>query len=553
MTRNRARIPLKAVGLPASIAGLVMACSSLDSHPRERASGSSVNTGKVASPLSTEGSTATCSTSHDDTHDVVTTFTSTLHCDLDDRACLTKALTFQEIAAATHSPRSLAVTSTITLGSDLVLKITQAAHGSTSTTDVDFGSGFTGIRHESFSSDGTTLSGSIDGRLIVPIPLSDPHPELHVRFVDHRPPPIFLVNPGVLHVVNELLDQVKDEIPKTCGVGTPVPGQVVVAAVSNPACDTCMQNCDEDALACDGLVAGGCVLALFGYGACVGAGMAGCAAGYDVCGTRCDRPGADCCPTPCAGGNCCDSDEQCTPGGDCCPSSQIICGNDCCQPGITACNQGTCCPANTTPCGSTCCQGACADPSRSLCCDPGIAVCGNTCCGQGEACATTTPSPVCCAPGHELCGTSCCQPGLHCQQPGDVCCSTTLCNGACCDSPDPGGLPGTCLASTNSCCGAGKECGSICCGSPGDFTFCADPSQQLCCNLFEQRCGSKCCPTGQVCDANQNCVVPPQDACTNGHACASDADCADVVCGPSSCFCRIITPQTTGCCERTPT
>jgi len=404
--------------------------------------------------------------------------------------------------------------------------------------DTTYGAVFRGIQHSLFSSDGTIITGNVDGRAIVPFPASTASHNLHLRFVDGQPAPVVRPSDGVEAALKRVFDQAEDALPSTCALSgggpqllpehhelLPFSSTIVppVAPYDLPtfgaACNHCADLCTQAGLVCDAGVAAGCIATLFGYGACVGIGGASCAAAFDLCGSNCDSNGGPCCPQECPDGSCCNAADVCAGNGNCCKIGEIVCGGQCCQPQITECNQDTCCPSDTTPCGPVCCGTGqqCADPTTGTCCAAGVQACGGTCCAVGDVCG---PDGFCCAPS-ELCNGTCCNGGSCVNgsccygpvTPGGTCCDfgQSVCNGQCCD--------GTCVSGL--CCPSTQEpCGSACCPAG---SRCADPSTSTCtaCGAGETGCldpvtgQTLCCPGGAAC-CNGACCASGDECCFSG-------------------------------------
>jgi hypothetical protein len=83
----------------------------------------------------------------------------------------------------------------------------------------------------------------------------------------------------------------------------------------------------------------------------------------------------------------------------------------------------------------------------------------------GLSCIDAGPERGTCCDDDYICGPSCCNTDETCQNWG-----------------------------TGLCCLPDKQCGDVCCGRAGglDISFCADPSESLCCMYGEEACGGTC-------------------------------------------------------------
>lgn len=194
-----------------------------------------------------------------------------------------------------------------------------------------------------------------------------------------------------------------------------------------------------------------------------------CEPDYAASGTPCENPDR------CLTGGACDGDGTCTGGT---PTD--------CSAFTDQCNVGTCNPFN----------GTCfAQPTSGVACEnPDLCLNGGACNSDG-VCAGGTP--VSC-PACNACSGGTCAPTTDGQTgPG---CTTTCCNGACC------------------------EAGSTCTGPSGS---CAPP---VVCGAVDQPCGTGCC-TGLTC-----CGGTCRDTNTNPDFCgATCIDCPDPTNGSPIC------------------
>jgi len=490
---------------------------------------------------------------------------------------------------------SITFTETLSLGSDVVLHSDRVTSQGSTQVKVSYGSAFQGIKESSSTTNGTSVEGEIDSRQIVPFAASAR--PFSITFADGKPAPNVVIDPSLREAITEIFKQAA-QVASSCKsaaatrasasgdeyrgtsvnsrwrsphlsrwlklppvsafapsglafhsyVDSPlwmesVPAAIAVAPVPPPPpvggdnCTNCTDSCNTGSTICDGVVAGGCILALFGYGACLAAGAAGCSVEYEECLNACDAPGGACCPVNCpAGGYCCDTAQTCVneslnPNVICCPQQQVVCAGICCAPGIFQCNQGICCPANQSVCGGVCCPEGQTCSTEGICCpiqqagSPPIS-CHGVCCAQGEVCRA---EGICCPASATVCngpqgGPTCCQGG-DCDSSGN-CCSplhnggqlcgggccpvfSKCCNNVCCDSFDQ------CINGT--CCPPAQVCGGICCPSgqtcqdpktqrcgtcAAGLTTCVpidNPNAPICCPSGASCCAGTCCPSGQIC------------------------------------------------------
>jgi hypothetical protein len=233
---------------------------------------------------------------------------------------------------------------------------------STSTKDgrlrvhLEYGPLVTGVKvADAWTDDGKTMSGTIDGRPLVPMPVGmEPSA---ARFVDGRPSPSTVIAPGVLDAVGELADQAAS-LARTCdapplsedgpsgalqplaGRGDPRPGGLQPLSGSydgntgqlddpqdSSKCILCKGACVVAGTGCAFLVLKGCAATSAGAGIFAGAALAIClVVGAVVCTAvevGCDvacAGGGSCCPSHC-GNRCCDQDDTCLNNSSelCCP------------------------------------------------------------------------------------------------------------------------------------------------------------------------------------------------------------------------------------------
>jgi hypothetical protein len=168
-------------------------------------------------------------------------------------------------------------------------------------------------------------------------------------------------------------------------------------------------------------------------------------------------------------------------------------------------------------------------PFLWICIPVGIGVCV----AAGYGCKVGCDAAACCP---ETCGEDlCCNNDEECLSPQTgMCCSegTNPCGGGagaeCCDASDiclPNGeLGGKCCPSNE------RVCGDVCCDL---LSKCVDPTRSLCC-VGGTECGDTCCQIGEICSADDKCIVPEP---TCDVACATKADCPgpDQVCVENCC------------------
>jgi hypothetical protein len=446
-------------------------------------------------------------------------------------------------------------------GADVVNMVSQSAPDAVTTLGFAYGRAIAGVRNAAITIRNGIATGNVDGREIVPTPLSEGTKSF--RFEDGRPAPSLTVDPRLSAAIGGLLESAgpgikncqrnvsSPNVPmKTTGpvdhgqmtsspflvLGRSEPAHRIVPAGVPPQhsscnpdasekCSACRSNCDVEFGICLGGTTVGCVFT-FGAGC---AAYAGCIAEEVRCHSNCDGPGGDCCPQTCSGLCCCDSDQCC---GGCCPEDNVCSNQLCCPPdhpvGCSA--AGDCYVSGSVCCGSTGCPPGqhCSDPSQSLCCPSGRDACGSVCCPTGWC----QPGNVCCPPGKPICAGDCCDGGV-CDRSGKCCMPPFhLCGGVCCPPFNPccGNVccdfGSVCVA--GHCCPVAQACGNVCCPSGQS---CQDPSRGI--------CGA--CPPGTESVICQNegggsatACCPPNVHCCNGKCCpfASDRYGPVVCCAP---------------------
>jgi hypothetical protein len=361
----------------------------------------------------------------------------------------------------------------VTLGANSVLRIAYAVAEPGVITTVTYGGAFAGIGQAQFATDGVTITGTIAGRAIVPLPVGAGPSQ--VTFADGGPPLSVQGDAKLAQAIQGLFAKAAQQA-NTC---QPVQQQSRSASTENHSssfdCITKQAKCGIDAVECERAVvdaAAACsIVPLFGTIVCAVVGTGYCVHKAATC-AREAKYSPTCCPVRCGGdvgdlfGSdplCCEPSDTClnpnsNQSGGCCAAGTTGCGGKCCPP--TSCASGTCCTLpNGTP------QLACG----GQCCAPFSPCCGGTCC-----------SGTCI-------GNACCQsPNFPC---GGICCQTRCCNNVCC-------APGQ-ICSNNQCitpdpCPGANLCGGQCC-----------PQGRICCLTVNP---NVCCPQDQVCCGGQGCV-----------------------------------------------
>jgi hypothetical protein len=345
-----------------------------------------------------------------------------------------------------HAGGGLTSTTVIRQKRALVLQMTASVQpGGLGTIEVLYGKVYKGIALADLTTDGQTVSGTVDGRAIVPFAASAQAADF--QFQDGQPAPQISLSPKL----NQQLTQLYAKAEAQAGACSGVSAQLHESRL----CITCVAGCAAAAtLALLGAKKGcaaASLICVFGAPACfagcmvvalVATGLAAevcvdacarnpcCAVpchktnGDPFCcegGETCLRPGV-CCragQTPCGGRNCCPSPDRCVAGGECCLHPNFPCGQNCCGPFSGICCNGVCC-------NGACINGSCcAPPSRhcgndNVCCPSDRDCCNGSCCPPGQICFNNqciTPDPC---PGANLCAGQCCPQGRVC------------CNGVCC-------------------------------------------------------------------------------------------------------------------------
>ncbi len=454
------------------------------------------------------------------------------------------------------APTTVART-TVTSRGALLLDTESSTSGGTTQVRVRYGEAFRGIREGSFTStnNGRTVEGEIDGRRIVPlsVPPGAAPGRLDVstlRFADGRPAPPVALDSTIRAALEGIFRQAQDQL-KSCsrrrafralayaprgGTGTSADSGPLVAMLSPGACDDCQWTCAEAMGVCLGGFAAGCIATLFGYGACVAAGVGICVGTEVTCTAACFVPGVGpCCKTLCGGPKCCTVDEICNEAtSGCCAKDNVICGGQCCAP-PNVCTSNVCCPQGVVVCKGGCCKPGEACSNENICCPQGVMSCGGKCCANSSQ---VCQAGVCCEPGRKVCNGVCCPAGGVCDGNGNCCtppgchlCGKVSCLGFdnCCDNTyccpaDSVCLNGGCCPKNRSCvnilgarfcCPAGTRCdqsrpNNPCVSCPPGTTQCAQ--EKLCCPP-----NTKCCFT--------QCCKPPLVCCGPGKLCVTQTQC----------------------------
>src|SRR5579875_3653921 len=132
------------------------------------------------------------------------------------------------------------------------------------TMTVEYGDGFYGVQNASFTSDGTTIQGSVDGRAIRPFPVSATSGRM--VYQNGQPVPPLVVRPDIGVAIEEIAVKASLEAPEC------------FAAFDPPDCGQCQQNCFTSPFSSVGsaISTGGQVAAcIFSFGiSCVASGVA---------------------------------------------------------------------------------------------------------------------------------------------------------------------------------------------------------------------------------------------------------------------------------------
>ena len=451
------------------------------------------------------------------------------------------------MAAITKSPvPTIARRTTITSDNKTLLEIdSQAVGGRLAQVTVIYGSVFSGVREATFTSSGSSVTGVIDGRRIVPLSVPSGTAPGHFvvnsfKFEDGRPGPMLRVGADVQQVLEQVFRKAYAQAQKCSKIASAQPMRQSVGGPVDPPdpCNDCQSSCASVLEDCSGGVAIACIAALFGYGACAAAGLAACDGAFLVCNAKCYIPGNGCCQQYC-GGACCDSSDTCINDSFCCPAGRTVCNGVCCSDG-EICNSGICCPQGQVVCNNVCCRPGTVC-TKGICCPAGQNVCSGICCAPGQTCST---EGICCTPLFRGPNPPVSCNGVCCQGQTDTCCGKTCCpvgegascvNGQCrygpCDGLDCGAFGNCCHTPSGPKCCNGPCCGPTCCNQ-GDVCLKDGYGNIVGCCPSGQVCGYSCCPSGQ------KCIDPHEETCA---ACPSGE--VATICGTSS-----GTPGPTICC-----
>jgi hypothetical protein len=324
---------------------------------------------------------------------------------------------------------------------------------------VAYGKLYSGIAEGLFTVNGGMVSGTIDGRALVPFPATET-PDTF-QFQDGQPAPETTVNGKLHEAMTKFLRQASVERAKcvvTSGrkerAGRPRSHDDGACTLCKGACVVTRAGCGHAILATCGKFGSIPIFGGVAAGVCIAIETKACIDDLRECLDDC-RSNEDCCPVQCGtlgDLSCCHADEQCltfgTGLGQCCAPGETACHEqNCCKPGETCMPGGTCCP--TVPCGGSCCNAF------------------DSCCG-GQCCSGTCNGNVCCTGGATPCGSGCC-------------------NGACCNG---------------TCCGAGQVCcNGACCLSGYD---CQNNTCVQVCSPGQIPCFGQCCAPSQTCQLCPN-------------------------------------------------
>lgn len=363
------------------------------------------------------------------------------------------------------------------------------------------------------------LTGSVNGRAVVPMPLGQQDP-LEPRFEDGELEPDPGIDPDIEDALPRLFGNAADGAQMCAQANGAAPlvvekrgdrGHVSLPAFSD-GCLKCKGICATGLLACNISAAAGCVAATLWYALCLASAEAACFTTYAVCILGCNADGEPCCPVGCGDG-CCDDGETCINEDQqlCCGTSQFIClGRECCDNTEVCINggpeAGTCCdPANR--CNENCCEpGDSCITEVSECCEPEQTPCVDKCCDEAGCIDQGLNAGTCCEPD-DICNDTCCSDLDSCirfPNGTGLCCgfATPACGNRCC------GVDESCLGN-NACCPNNRVCQGICCpeGSGCDLQTnkcksCPMPNEKYCSE------SDSCCPLTEVCTPIQDLCCP---------------------------------------------
>jgi hypothetical protein len=352
-------------------------------------------------------------------------------------------------------------TTTIRQNSTLLLETQSTVHpDGPIEVRVTYGKVYQGIAEALLTVNGGMISGTVDGRALVPFPATETPDTL--QFQDGQPAPETTVNQKLHEAMTKFLGQAKVDGGK-CVATTDRKGRDArPRSHDDVGCLFCKGKCAAADFACGKAILGTCAgfatsIPIFGgviSGVCIAIETANCIDRHTDCMDDC-RSSKDCCPVQCGtlgDLSCCHANEQCltfgTGMGQCCAPGETACHEqNCCKPGETCMPGGTCCPR--VPCGSQCCGAF------------------DSCCG-GQCCTGICNGSVCCTGNESPCGSDCCN-GTCCN---NTCCPSgrICCNGACCASGQScvnGTCATVCRPDQEYCAEIGVCCDARCCGNPG--------------------------------------------------------------------------------------
>ena len=400
---------------------------------------------------------------------------------------------------------------------------------------VEYGPLITGIDYALAVVEDGMLSGMIDDRELVPMPVEEVDPNMP-EFEDGNPAPVFGIPPDLEEALTALFEAAEvasQECEAQNGIDV---AQVVRTSfqdlghgstpTTSSGCIGCRGACSAVAAGCVAGFAVGCAASFWFYAICKAAGCIGCAIAYGTCFGLCGVTGAPCCPVGCGDVACCEATETCL-------NFDI---GLCCSPGKTTCVGQSCC-SNTETCIN-------AGPDAGTCCQrtPEDLLCGNACCNSGDIC--TADISLCCPSDQPPCDGICCDSGEQCLGETTCCALGNSCGDACCDELDSGCIESLSLccsfvtpACGNKCCGIGETClgGTECC-----------PSDRLCAGI--------CCEEGSGCNAQNTCEACPnanEKFCSeSGTCCPTTKVCspiADLCCDAGELYCFGMCQDPSGC------
>jgi hypothetical protein len=412
-----------------------------------------------------------------------------------------------------------------------------------------------GVDSLELDSDGTTLTGTINGRAIVPFDLSSGGGFGAIKFADGRPAPQGSVDPAVRDAVEQAFKKAAQDA-RLCvpppeyhpdyikGEGKAVYESPADAGFSKD-CQNCYNDCYTSFNSCEAYAAVGCADSGPFYPICIEVALNSCGDSQSGCEDSCAY-GSVCCPLKC------DNAPPSNGPGLCCEAGQICVdptNGYCCPDGYTrACAGGVqsdcvCCPNTQATCNGTCCDTGQACSQEGICCkqyefNKRPVSCRGTCCGGGQTCAAGF-----CCDEKSVCGGQCCDG--ECKD--GKCCVGSWCGDKCCGygcdgdkcKPNPLCLGGQWIK--GSCCQDQNVCGKVCC-----------PSDQTCLDATTGSCGNLKCSSGQTaCKSEMTggtytsvCCDGKSPVCCNGQCCGSGQVCCMTNAGVLGCVkpsdCQVI-------------